>query len=67
MQECVRRRAVLSLMNRPQIAEGIKLNDGEEVGGVVWEIERRKKAESVVDGVWESCAGDTRPFDEIYR
>lgn len=67
MQECVRRRAVLSLMNRPQIAESIKLKEGKEVGGSVWENERRKKAESIIDGVWESCASDTRPFDEVYR
>ncbi|TID23783.1 mitochondrial inner membrane protease atp23 [Venturia nashicola] len=67
MQECVRRRAVLSLMNRPQIAESIKLKEGEEVGSTIWETERRKKAESIVDGVWESCASDTRPFDEVYR
>ena len=26
-----------------------------------------KKAERVVDEVWEGCFGDTRPFDEIYR
>lgn len=67
MQECVRRRAVLSLMNRPQISEGIKLVEGEKEGGVMWEVERRKKAESIIDGVWESCANDTRPFDEVYR
>lgn len=54
-------------MNRPQIAESIKLKEGEEVGGSVWENERRKKAESIIDGVWESCASDTRPFDEVYR
>lgn len=55
-------------MNRPQVAEGITLKEGEgEVGGEIWAKMRREKAENIVDGVWESCAGDTRPFDEIYR
>jgi hypothetical protein len=73
MQECVRRRAVLSLMNRPQVAELVEKDRGKEgvevgeVGGSAWERMRKEKAEAVVDGVWESCAGDTRPFDEIYR
>ncbi|KAK4552330.1 Mitochondrial inner membrane protease atp23 [Recurvomyces mirabilis] len=49
LQECVRRRAVLSVMGRPA-CEG-----------------DRGKAERVVDEVWRSCFGDTRPFDEIYR
>jgi mitochondrial inner membrane protease ATP23 len=48
LQECVRRRATLSLMARRGIRD-------------------RGHAESVVDSVWESCFGDTRPFDYIYR
>jgi mitochondrial inner membrane protease ATP23 len=49
MQECVRRRAILSVRQRPACK-------GDE--GV---------ATRVVDEVWRSCWGDTRPFDEIYR
>lgn len=49
LQECVRRRAILSVANRPAC--------GGDMG----------RAESVVDQVWGSCFGDTRPFDEIYR
>lgn len=59
---------MLSLMNRPGVGEGIKLKEGEgEVGGSRWDQLRREKAESIIDGVWESCTADTRPFDEIYR
>jgi inner membrane protease ATP23 len=50
-QECVRRRAVRSVMARPQC-------QGE--GGDL-------KAVRAVNEVWESCFRDTRPFDEIYR
>ena len=50
-QECVRRRAILSVMARP----GCEGKGGEE------------RARSVVDEVWESCFADTRPFDHIYR
>ena len=50
-QDCVRKRAVLSLMARPQF-------QGE--GGDL-------KAVRAVNEVWESCFADTRPFDEIFR
>ncbi|KAF2774539.1 hypothetical protein EJ03DRAFT_323108 [Teratosphaeria nubilosa] len=49
LQECVRRRAVLSVKARPACG-------GDDV-----------KAARVVNEVWDSCFGDTRPFDEIYR
>lgn len=52
MQECVRRRAVKSLLARPVIQQS---KDPE------------KRAEKEVDAVWESCFVDTRPFDEIFR
>ncbi|PWY96874.1 mitochondrial inner membrane protease ATP23 [Testicularia cyperi] len=47
-QNCVKRRAVLSILSNPAC------------GG------DRDKAEKVVDEVFPSCFGDTRPFDEIY-
>ena len=47
-QECVRRRAVLSVMNRPGCRDDLQ-------------------AVRVVNEVWDSCWGDTRPFDEIYK
>lgn len=50
-QDCVRRRAVKSVMARPQC-------QGE--GGDL-------KAVRAVNEVWDSCFRDTRPFDEIYR
>lgn len=46
-QECVKRRAVLSILANPA-CEG-----------------SREKAERTVDEVFESCFGDTRPFDEV--
>ncbi|CUS23353.1 LAQU0S09e02850g1_1 [Lachancea quebecensis] len=47
-QECVRRRATLSVMGNPNCKD-------------------EKHAEKVVNEVWDSCFGDTRPFEEIYR
>ncbi|KAG6302152.1 Mitochondrial inner membrane protease atp23 [Claviceps aff. purpurea] len=47
-QNCVRRRAVQSVMGRPWCKD-------------------RDHATKAVDGVWDSCFADTRPFDEIYR
>ncbi|KAG6062309.1 Mitochondrial inner membrane protease atp23 [Claviceps aff. humidiphila group G2b] len=47
-QDCVRRRAVQSVMGRP------------------W-CKGRDHATKAVDGVWDSCFADTRPFDEIFR
>ncbi|SCV03982.1 LAME_0H14796g1_1 [Lachancea meyersii CBS 8951] len=47
-QECVRRRATLSVMGNPNCKD-------------------EKHAQKIVDEVWDSCFGDTRPFDEIYR
>jgi len=47
-QNCVRRRAVQSLMSRPNCKDDVQ-------------------AAKVVNEVWDSCYGDTRPFDEIYR
>ncbi|CBQ69658.1 conserved hypothetical protein [Sporisorium reilianum SRZ2] len=47
-QNCVKRRAVLSILANPAC-------NGD-----------REKAERTVDEVFESCFGDTRPFDEIY-
>lgn len=46
-QNCVKRRAVLSILVNPAC------------GG------DREKAERTVDEVFESCFGDTRPFDEV--
>lgn len=48
MQECVRRRAALSVAARPSCRDDVQ-------------------AVRVVNEVWESCWGDHRPFDEIYR
>lgn len=48
-QNCVKRRAVLSILANPAC------------GG------DREKAERTVDEVFESCFGDTRPFDEVSR
>ncbi|KAI9879440.1 MAG: Mitochondrial inner membrane protease atp23 [Pleopsidium flavum] len=47
-QECVRRRAALSLKGRPGCKDDVH-------------------AAQIVNEVWDSCYGDTRPFDEIYR
>lgn len=48
LQNCVRRRAVLSMLARPGVRD-------------------EGHAGEVVNGVWEGCFRDTRPFDEIYR
>lgn len=56
MQECVRRRAVLSMMGRPSIRA--KEQNGDR---------GKAEAERVVGEVWESCFNDTRPYDEIFR
>lgn len=56
MQECVKRRAVLSMMGRPQIRARQKDQD---MG--------RAEAERVVGEVWDNCFNDTRPFDEVFR
>jgi inner membrane protease ATP23 len=56
MQECVKRRAVLSMMGRPQIRA--KERDGDRGKG---------EAERVVGEVWDNCFQDIRPFDEIFR
>jgi len=47
-QECVRRRAMQSIMARPSCKDDVQ-------------------AARVLNDVWGSCFGDTRPFDEIYR
>ncbi|CCK69801.1 putative metalloprotease KNAG_0D00490 [Huiozyma naganishii CBS 8797] len=47
-QDCVRRRAVISVTGNPK-------------------CDSQEQAERVVDEVWDSCFGDTRPFNEIYR
>jgi len=47
-QECVRRRAMQSIMARPNCKDDVH-------------------AARVLNDVWGSCFGDTRPFDEIYR
>jgi len=54
-QDCVRRRATLSLAKRMQHGP---IEPSDPV---------MKKAGDVVDSVWDSCFTDTRPFDEIYR
>lgn len=46
-QNCVKRRAVLSILANPACAGD------------------RQKAEQTVDEVFQSCFGDTRPFDEV--
>jgi inner membrane protease ATP23 len=48
LQECVRRRAALSVRARKACKSDVE-------------------AVRVVDEVWSSCFGDTRPFDEIYK
>ncbi|KAF2159351.1 hypothetical protein M409DRAFT_60932 [Zasmidium cellare ATCC 36951] len=48
LQECVRRRAALSVAARPACRDDVQ-------------------AVRVVNEVWGSCFGDTRPFDEIYK
>lgn len=47
-QNCVRSRAVQSMMARPWVKDDVQ-------------------AVKVVNGVWDSCFSDTRPFDEVYR
>jgi mitochondrial inner membrane protease ATP23 len=54
-QDCVRRRATLSLAGR--MKEG-RISPSDPV---------MKTAGDVVESVWDSCFSDTRPFDEIYR
>ncbi|EGP87150.1 uncharacterized protein MYCGRDRAFT_72054 [Zymoseptoria tritici IPO323] len=48
LQECVRRRATLSVAARPACKDDVQ-------------------AARIVNEVWGSCFGDTRPFDEIYK
>ncbi|KAK5663920.1 hypothetical protein OQA88_131 [Cercophora sp. LCS_1] len=47
-QDCVRKRAVQSVMARPACKDDTH-------------------AVKVVNEVWDSCFGDKRPFDEVYR
>jgi inner membrane protease ATP23 len=54
-QDCVKRRATLSLAQRMKNG---RIGPDDPI---------MKKAGGVIDSVWDSCFSDTRPFDEIYR
>lgn len=69
-QECVRRRAGISMRGRVMGAKYPELASG----GTTWDqlAEKVRKdivseSNKAVNEVWESCFKDTRPFDEIYR